>query len=158
MFKQALLATLAFSAIALSGTALADDEAQVVEINTDKLQFLYTDTAGKPMTGFTVKAGKPVVIKFANTSTAAPQPHNILICKPGKDGAITQAAMAMMTDPTALEKGYLPESDDIFAHSNLLQPGETEEIKFTAPEAGSYPYLCTFPGHFILMKGVMTVE
>ncbi|MEM7147378.1 MAG: plastocyanin/azurin family copper-binding protein [Verrucomicrobiota bacterium] len=158
MIKQSIL--LIATTLTLAGIAFAqeDKDAQVVVINTDKLQFLYTDADGKKMDGFTVKAGKPVVIKFSNTSTGAPQPHNIIICKPGKDGAITQAAMAMMADPTALEKGYVPESDDIFAHSKLLQPGESEDMKFTVEEPGVYPYLCTFPGHFVLMKGTMTVE
>ncbi len=34
-----------------------------------------------------------------------------------------------------------------------------DKTAFTAPkEPGEYPYVCTFPGHWRLMKGVMTVE
>ena len=61
-------------------------------------------------------------------------------------------------DPNAMQKGYIPESEDIFAHSKLIQPNQAEVMEFTAPAAGTYDYLCTFPGHWILMKGVMTVE
>jgi azurin len=32
-------------------------------------------------------------------------------------------------------------------------------MSFTAPIAkGDYPYVCTFPGHHILMRGVMKVR
>jgi azurin len=55
---------------------------------------------------------------------------------------------------------YIPEArkDDMIAHTKLLGPDESETIEFTAPAAGSYDYLCTFPGHFAIMKGKMIVE
>jgi azurin len=32
-------------------------------------------------------------------------------------------------------------------------------MRFEAPEKpGRYPYLCTFPGHWVVMKGVMIVR
>ena len=46
-----------------------------------------------------------------------------------------------------------PEDDRIIAHSGLLDPGETEEIRFTAPLVGTYQFLCTFPGHSAIMFG-----
>jgi azurin len=33
----------------------------------------------------------------------------------------------------------------------------TADVTFTAPAKGTYPYICTFPGHYQTMKGVMTV-
>ena len=39
-----------------------------------------------------------------------------------------------------------------------LGPDESETISFTAPEAGDYEYVCTFPGHFAMMRGVMKVK
>jgi azurin len=30
-------------------------------------------------------------------------------------------------------------------------------VTFTAPAAGDYPYICTFPGHYMTMRGVMHV-
>ena len=44
------------------------------------------------------------------------------------------------------------------AHTKLLGGGESDEITFTAPAAGEYPFICTFPGHFAIMQGVMTVK
>jgi azurin len=68
-------------------------------------------------------------------------------------------ANAMLTDPQAMAKHYVPESPDILFHTKLVQPGQVESIEFDAPaEPGDYPYLCTFPGHWLLMQGVMKVE
>ena len=40
------------------------------------------------------------------------------------------------------------------------RPGETVEVVFKVPAvAGSYPFLCTFPGHFVVgMKGNLVVK
>jgi azurin len=31
-------------------------------------------------------------------------------------------------------------------------------IEFIAPEKGTYDYICSFPGHFAMMKGKLIVE
>jgi len=107
---------------------------------------------------FKVKAGQKVKITFNNTHPAVPQPHNIVISKPGTKDKLLAAAMQMATSPDGMAKGFIPESTDILFHTKLLQPNTTEILEFTAPAAGDYPYLCTFPGHGILMSGVMHVE
>ncbi len=107
---------------------------------------------------FTVKAGQKIKITFEN-SHPVPQPHNIVFCKPGTKDKVMMAAMQMAASPDGMTKGYIPEGEDIFAHTKLIQPTQTEVLEFSAPaEAGQYPYLCTFPGHGLLMNGVMTVE
>jgi len=107
---------------------------------------------------FSVKAGQKVKITFENAHPI-PQPHNIVFGKPGTKDKVMMAAMQMAASPDGMTKGYIPESEDILFHSKLLQPTQTEVLEFTAPaEAGQYPYLCTFPGHAMLMNGIMTVE
>jgi len=52
------------------------------------------------------------------------------------------------------ENGWIPAGDDrILAHSGLLDPGETEEVSFSAPFVGTYQFVCTFPGHAATMFG-----
>ena len=51
--------------------------------------------------------------------------------------------------------GYVPKHDAILFYTALAKPGGKTHVQFTAPRPGDYPYLCTFPGHFALMKGVM---
>jgi azurin len=47
----------------------------------------------------------------------------------------------------------------IIAATKLLQPRGKEVLNFTAPKkAGDYPYVCTFPGHWVIMNGKMVVK
>ena len=134
--------------------------AQDAEVATLELKPHATNPLGYDKTDLTVKAGQKVKLTLNNTGSIAPQPHNFLLIKPGKDQAVGAQANAMMTDPQAMSKSYIPDAskDDIIAHTKLVQPNSTETIEFTAPaEAGDYPYMCTFPGHWLLMKGVMHV-
>ncbi len=46
----------------------------------------------------------------------------------------------------------------ILAHTPMSTPGETVQVTFTAPsEPGTYRYICTYPGHYVMMQGTMTV-
>lgn len=107
---------------------------------------------------FTVKSGQKVKLTFSN-SHPIPQPHNWVLGKPGTKDKLMAAAMQVMSDPKALEKGYIPENNpDIITHTKLIQPGQSDIIEFVAGSPAEYPYLCTFPGHAVLMNGVMKVE
>lgn len=140
-------------ALGISSQAFAGDPVTEITITTDKMQFLYD------VKEFTVKAGTTVKITLIVPADAIPQPHNIVFAKPGQEAALIQGAMALMADPEGMAKGYVPENPDVvLAASKLIQPGGTDIMELEVPaEPGLYPYLCTFPGHFALMKGMMTV-
>jgi len=115
----------------------------------------------------TVKPGQKVKLTFDNPVQPNVQglPHNWVLVKPGKEAVVGNAALAMAADPKAMQKSYIPAGADggvhadILAHTTLVQPGSKTELEFTAPaEAGDYPYICTFPGHFLLMKGTLHVK
>ena len=109
-------------------------------------------------TELTVKAGAKAKLVMNNTGSAVPQPHNIVLCKVGTDSKVMAAAMTMLTDPKGMEKAYVPESPDVIAFTKFAQPGQTAEAEFTAPmDPGDYPFFCTFPGHAVMMKGVLKV-
>ncbi len=101
------------------------------------------------------KAGQKIKLTFTNTHPTLPQPHNIVIGKLGTKDKMMGIAMGAMT---LVDKGYIPDSPDILAHTKLLQPGTTETIEFTVPAAGEYPYFCTFPGHVAIMNGILTAQ
>ena len=104
---------------------------------------------------FTVKAGRKVVLTFTNNGNML---HNVLILKPGTLQKVGMLANAMAADPQGMEKGYLPESADILHHSPLVAAGGKATLRFTAPlRPGDYPYVCTFPGHWLVMNGTMKV-
>jgi putative membrane-bound dehydrogenase-like protein len=101
-----------------------------------------------------VKAGKKVRLTFANPDF---MPHNILLVNPGKVDEIAIKAMAL--GAKGFDTGFIPESPDILWHSKLLDHGKEEVIEFTAPaKPGDYPYMCSFPGHYLIMRGVMHVK
>lgn len=105
---------------------------------------------------FTVKAGKTVEIVFENPDAMQ---HNLVIGKPKSLEKIGKAADKMITDPDGATKNYVPETSDVLFSSALVNPDQTVRLRFTAPaKAGEYPYVCTFPGHWRIMNGVMKVE
>ena len=105
----------------------------------------------------TVPAGAKVKLTFKNEKCVLM--HNFLLLKPGTKDAVGALADKMLSDPQAMAKQYCPESDSVILKgSKLIAIGQTDVIEFTAPaEAGEYPYICTFPGHWRLMNGVLKV-
>ena len=100
----------------------------------------------------TVNAGSDVTLMFTNV--AAVQQHNWVLVKPG-----TKDEVAMAGTLAGVANGWIPVDDDrVFANSSLLDAGASEEIKFTAPAAGTYPFVCTFPGHNATMVGDFIVK
>ncbi|HEU4325090.1 MAG TPA: plastocyanin/azurin family copper-binding protein [Roseiflexaceae bacterium] len=102
----------------------------------------------------TASAAQPVSLTFTNGSSG--QNHNWVLVNGGDDVAsqVDQAATAS-GDPN-----YIPPGDpNVIAHTKLLPGGQNETISFTAPAAGTYTYLCTYPGHYGAgMKGTLTVQ
>ncbi|MBI3879169.1 MAG: c-type cytochrome [Verrucomicrobia bacterium] len=106
-------------------------------------------------TQFVVEAGRPVEIHFQNTDV---MPHNFVITQPGALDEIGAAAEKMPPVPDAKGRHYVPDSAKIFQATKLINPDDNAKLAFTAPKkAESYPYVCTFPGHWQRMRGVMIV-
>tara|TARA_B100000686_G_C16438980_1_gene785999 strand:+ start:74 stop:685 length:612 start_codon:yes stop_codon:yes gene_type:complete len=124
---------------------------KIVRITAVKGQRLYD------ITRFEVKVGQPVKLEFENPDA---MPHNIVIVKPGAEENVGLAATRMVTDPEQVKIGqYIPESDAVLFHTKMTLPNSSETLRFTAPkEPGNYPYICTFPVHWMVMKGMMIVN
>jgi azurin len=104
----------------------------------------------------TAKAGEKLSIVFKNPDVV---PHNWLLAKPGSLQKLGDKCNLMITDPQGLAKHYVPDSDDVIAYTDMTNAKGEFTIHITAPkEKGDYPYLCTFPGHWMVMNGVMKVE
>ena len=100
-----------------------------------------------------VKAGKKIKLTFDNTDV---MPHNLLVTMPGKADAVMNAAIVM--GAAGFEKGFIPASDDVLHHTKLLDGGKEETLEFTLASPGDYPFVCSFPGHGILMRGVLKAK
>jgi len=106
-------------------------------------------------TEFTVQPGMNVRLVLNNPDA---MDHNLIMVQPGAAAKVAILAAAMETAGDGVEKQWIPDSDSIFFASDLLARGESQTIEFAAPaEEGNYDYICTFPGHWQLMRGVMIV-
>jgi len=102
----------------------------------------------------TVKAGTRIRLVFRNSDDML---HNFVLCAPGKGQAVGAAAMLLGVEGTA--KNYVPDSPDVLFHTALTLPETSDTIYFTAPAIpGDYDYICSFPGHAMIMNGILRVE
>ena len=111
------------------------------------------------LTTIEAKAGETlhVVLKSTGSIPKIAMAHNFVLLALTAD-PVEFSKAAMMAQATE----YIPadQKAKILAMTKLSGPGETVEVSFKAPaKAGSYPYLCTFPGHFAAgMKGTLVVK
>ena len=107
-----------------------------------------------------VKTGQPVKIVFSNPDATD---HNMVIVKPGALAEVGIAANLMARDPKNANSDFIPKSKrDLILHaSKMIGPTRKSKVhvfRFNAPtEPGIYPYVCTFPGHWVVMKGNLVV-
>lgn len=103
-----------------------------------------------------VKAGQAVRLVFENPDS---MPHNLVLVAPDAGEEIGLLADRMASDPGSMAKHYVPASPKVLQATPLVNPNGRAELVFTAPTApGRYPYLCTFPGHWRIMHGMLVVE
>jgi plastocyanin len=106
------------------------------------------------LTDFTVRPGQKLKLIFENGDDL---PHNLVFCQPGTDTA-TMAIKQMDKPEEAIKRNWLPDDKRIWLYSKMLNPHQTEELTLAVPEKpGDYPYVCTFPGHALTMRGTMKV-
>jgi len=123
--------------------------ATVINIKTVKNELKYD------ITEFVVQAGKPVELVLDNIDFMQ---HNLVIVQKGAKEKVGTAADKMIMDPNAAEQNYVPKMSEVLFATALVDPEQKVTLRFTAPtEPGEYPFICTFPGHWRIMQGVMKV-
>ena len=119
---------------------------------------LNVSTAGEALqfapAALSATAGQQVKVTFKNGSAA--QKHNWVLVKGGDAEAQKVDDAGAAAGEAA---GYIPSDPNIIASVKLLNGGESGTASFAAPAAGTYTFLCTFPGHYVAgMKGTLTVK
>jgi putative heme-binding domain-containing protein len=103
-----------------------------------------------------VRAGEAIQLTLDNPDVV---PHNWALLAPGALERVGDLANKLITDPDAAANHYIPDSPDVLAYTSVVGPLEKFTIHFHAPpQPGRYPYLCTFPGHWMVMNGELIVE
>jgi len=160
--KLPLILSLCAASLLLAGCGQKNESAAApVAANAAAGPFAFTanDSMKYNLTRFEVKAGAEVTVSLTNMGNMpkAAMAHNWVLLKKGADpkAFVDAAVMAAATD-------YIPPAlaNQVIAHTKLLGPKQTDEIKFTAPtEPGEYHFVCSFPAHFASgMTGVMVVK
>ncbi|MEO1528422.1 MAG: PVC-type heme-binding CxxCH protein [Planctomycetota bacterium] len=107
-----------------------------------------------------VTTGQPVKIVFSNPDATD---HNMVFVKPGALEEVGMAANEMARDPKNANSDFIPRSKRhlILHASKMIGPTrktQVEVLRFMAPkEPGIYPFVCTFPGHWVVMNGILVV-
>lgn len=101
-----------------------------------------------------VKAGEKIKLTLNHTGELPKNAmgHNFVLLEKGTD--IADFGMKAMN---AKDSEYIP-ANGVIVHTELIGGGESTTIEFTAPAKGTYDFVCSFPGHYAMMKGKFIVE
>lgn len=135
---------LAFSAIALPENAMAKSESLKISSLGEQLKFDKSE--------LTVTSGSDVTLTFKNTSSS--MPHNWVLTLSGTADKVASNGIG-----SGEAKSYVKPGDkNVIAYTALAKPGKTVSVKFKAPKKGTYDFVCTSPGHSMMMKGKLIVK
>lgn len=100
-------------------------------------------------------AGQKVEIKLENVDQ---MPHNLVVITAGSLETFGPTVDKFVVTPDAEKMGYVPKSRYVLGATKMLNPNESGSVIFTLPDTpGRYPFICTFPGHWRFMQGVIIV-
>lgn len=130
---------------------IADSDEKLVEVNlTGNDQMKYNKNEIRVRAGQTVKLTLEHVGKMEKNVMG----HNFVLLTQGTD--INQFGQEAVQ---AANNDYIPQgSANVIAHTKMIGGGESVTIEFEAPAAGTYDFICSFPGHYAVMRGKFIVE
>lgn len=152
---------------ALTAVLIILPEANSFDLNSRSFERSFTQAEGDTVvvgseganlsfdvTEIRAEAGSTLTIQYVNRGDL---PHNVVLVKQRSD--INPVGVAALQ---ASQTDYIPQDEAnqqrIIAHTALAKPGETVFLTFTVPPPGTYPYICTYAGHFTMMQGNLISE
>ncbi|MDH3246074.1 MAG: plastocyanin/azurin family copper-binding protein, partial [Saprospiraceae bacterium] len=101
-------------------------------------------------------AGERILIEFTNNDLS--MQHNIVLAEPGSLDVIGRISDKMV-ETNQNSDNYVPPISQVISSTGLVNPGEMVQLFFDVPEEpGDYVFVCTFPGHWLSMNGVLKVR
>lgn len=164
-----ILAILAFTGSMMScGGEAKDDKKENVKIGTKKdtkksdsnavnLALSGNDVMKFDKTELRAKSGQKVTLTLRHVGKidVKVMGHNFVLLKQG----VNIPAFAANAAAAGQTKDWIPQNgEDVIAHTKMIGGGQSTTVTFTAPPAGTYDFICSFPGHSGLMKGKFIVE
>lgn len=143
-----ILTTLDAKSINLKTESLAIADGDTIVVGSEGANLSYD------VTEIRAEAGSTLTIQYVNRGDL---PHNVVLVKERSD--INPVGVASLQ---ASQTDYIPQDEAnqqrIIAYTTLAKPGETVFLTFTVPPPGTYPYICTYAGHFTMMQGELISE
>jgi len=132
-----------------AATAVPAKQTVVIELGSKGDEIAFDKTA------LSAPAGSRITIKFKNNANPnSGMLHNVVVVKPGTQDGVAAEGIA-----AGEALNYVKKDDArVLAMTKVIKGGESVEVSFDAPAPGDYPVICTFPGHYVLMKAVLTVK
>ena len=101
----------------------------------------------------TLPASQEITIALVNKSSDASMPHNFVVITKDSANAVGQNGLRFK------DNGYInPADQNVIVHSAIASINETVYLSFKTPAAGEYDFICSFPGHWGMMKGRFITE
>ncbi|HPF10504.1 MAG TPA: azurin [Flavobacteriaceae bacterium] len=155
--------------ISCGGKEEKKDEKESIKIGTQKVEEKKVDsnTAAVTISGndlmkfdkneIRVKAGQEITLTMRHIGKLDKKVmgHNFVILKQG----VNIQEFSLKASDAGEPADWIPDGgNEVIVHTKMLGGGETDTITFMAPEAGTYDFICSFPGHSAMMKGKFIVE
>ncbi len=103
----------------------------------------------------TAKAGEILALEFENPDAV---PHNWVLLPQGSLEPFGDKVNRQISDPDSYLRHYIPEGSQVICYTDVVSPGEKFTVYFEAPKiAGRYPFVCSFPGHWMIMNGNLNI-
>ena len=131
---------------------------KVAEFKADRKFYLTTipTKMAYDKTVLRAMAGENIEINLENTDEMQ---HNLVVIQKGSTDLFGKMVDKFLQSPDAAKMEYVPKSRYVLGATQMLDPEESGSIQLTLPDKpGTYPYICTFPGHWQMMQGVIEVS
>ncbi len=136
--------------------AKSTDAPKKADENVTEVVLLADDMMKFNLNEIKVPAGKKVklTLRHVGKQPVDVMGHNFVLLTQGTEipafGAKASAAR---------DNGYIPQDTDaVIVHTKMLGGGQSDTIEFDPPAPGTYDFICSFPGHYSVMKGKFIVE
>jgi azurin len=151
--RHSVLAALAIAAVSLVGgthAAFAADKVCTLAISgNDQMQY---DKKELDVAADCTQV--ELTLTHSGKLPAAAMGHNWVLVKTADVAAVANAGMS-----AGLTNNYLTPNDPrVIASTKVVGGGETVTVTFPTSKltkGGDYTYMCTFPGHYVIMKGTL---
>lgn len=134
----------------------AEDFEKVAQLDTLRITLRSNDMMQFDKKELITFDGQIIVLTLEHTGSMpkATMGHNFVLL----DQSISVSAYANRA-MKAKENDYIPEDPKLtIAHTKMIGGGESTEIIFKTPDVGEYDFMCSFPGHYSIMKGKFFVK